>query len=421
VEGGIRKYIGVWRAGSDGYYLWNGVDWNGFVAKWQELAPQGLRLVDMCSYVEDGTRKYLGVWRGGSDGYALYGGLSWEDFVAQWQSLGQENERLIRIERYVPKVQWAKAFRDALQGKAVGWAYAVNQGGNLVDSGASGYARAPWESSTPGVIMATTTRMPIASVSKPITALALLKLLQNNLAALDQPFYPYVASRWGNPGAGVNTVTLRNLLTMKSGMKLQSALFVDYDSAMQDLISSNLVGTPGVTPLYNNGNFSLLGAVIEALSGQSYVTYVQQQIFAPMGIMLSATPPPQSTGILFYKRQVFSGGGAWFPTLTCSTACGGWNGSVLDLMKFMKGVRNHAVLGATATDKMFNEQLGWYATAGAYGTYYQHNGILYTGDGRGLTTGLIRLAADTDAVLFINTWDFDTIGLLVQAFDNYWA
>ena len=42
-----ERYSGVWRSGSDGYYLWAGADWPHFIAKWNELADQNLRLVDL--------------------------------------------------------------------------------------------------------------------------------------------------------------------------------------------------------------------------------------------------------------------------------------------------------------------------------------------------------------------------------------
>ena len=49
-EGGVTKYAGVWRQGSDGHYLWAGVDWENFTSKWKELAKQNLRLTSLEIY-----------------------------------------------------------------------------------------------------------------------------------------------------------------------------------------------------------------------------------------------------------------------------------------------------------------------------------------------------------------------------------
>jgi hypothetical protein len=49
-EGGVTKFAGVWRAGSDAHYLWVGVDWENFTAKWHELAKNNLRLTSFEIY-----------------------------------------------------------------------------------------------------------------------------------------------------------------------------------------------------------------------------------------------------------------------------------------------------------------------------------------------------------------------------------
>jgi hypothetical protein len=99
-EAGQMRYTGVWRAGTDGYYLWVGVDWNSFQSTWQMLAGQNQRLIDIETYMEGGQRKYAGVWREGTDGHALWTGLDWPTFKAKWQELAGQNLRLVDIEVY---------------------------------------------------------------------------------------------------------------------------------------------------------------------------------------------------------------------------------------------------------------------------------------------------------------------------------
>ncbi|HYK46213.1 MAG TPA: T9SS type A sorting domain-containing protein [Parafilimonas sp.] len=101
LKNGTRYYNGVWRAGTDAYALYGGVTWSDFVTEWQTLAGQGLRLIDIETYVSNTTRLYVGVWRAGTDGYALYGGLNWNDFVAKWQQLAGQNLRLIDVATYI--------------------------------------------------------------------------------------------------------------------------------------------------------------------------------------------------------------------------------------------------------------------------------------------------------------------------------
>jgi murein DD-endopeptidase MepM/ murein hydrolase activator NlpD len=100
VVNGQRRYTGVWRAGSDAHYLWVGVTWSSFVAKWQELSGKGLRLIDLETYVDGGVRRYAGVWRAGTDGHYLWVGVSWQDFLNKWEELSKNGLRLIDFEAY---------------------------------------------------------------------------------------------------------------------------------------------------------------------------------------------------------------------------------------------------------------------------------------------------------------------------------
>jgi murein DD-endopeptidase MepM/ murein hydrolase activator NlpD len=101
LQNGKRYYNGVWRAGTDNYALLNGLNWTDFTAQWTSLAKQNLRLVDIETYMSGSTRLYLGVWRAGTDNYALLGGLNWTDFTAQWTSLAKQNLRLIDVASYL--------------------------------------------------------------------------------------------------------------------------------------------------------------------------------------------------------------------------------------------------------------------------------------------------------------------------------
>ena len=99
--GGVRRYSGVWRAGTDGHYLWVGVDWNNFQAKWTQLSNQGLRLTVLRTYVDGNTVRYAGVWRAGTDGHYLWAGVDWNNFNAKWEELSKQNLRLVSFDTCV--------------------------------------------------------------------------------------------------------------------------------------------------------------------------------------------------------------------------------------------------------------------------------------------------------------------------------
>lgn len=101
MSGSTRCFLGVFRQGTGGYVLSPyGKDWNQFVAYWSDLGKVNQRLIDIESFVENGKRIYLGVWREGADGYVLWGGVDWESFVSKWAENGAAGLRLIDMETW---------------------------------------------------------------------------------------------------------------------------------------------------------------------------------------------------------------------------------------------------------------------------------------------------------------------------------
>jgi hypothetical protein len=113
-----RRYVGVFRSGSDGHFLWVGVEWDDFVAKWTELSNKGFRLIDLETYKEGNKRLYAGVFRAGSDKHFLWAGVEWDAFVAKWKELSNKGLRLIDLETYEEsnKRLYAGVFRAGSDG-----------------------------------------------------------------------------------------------------------------------------------------------------------------------------------------------------------------------------------------------------------------------------------------------------------------
>jgi len=116
---------------------------------------------------------------------------------------------------------WYCEIGNVLDNYAVGYSWIVMKDGIIIDSLSNGYARAPWESQWQAVPMTTQTKMNTASVSKTISAVALLNLLEQDLSQLDNPFWPYIMNHpqiTTNPAAGIQSITLRQLLQMSAGL-----------------------------------------------------------------------------------------------------------------------------------------------------------------------------------------------------------
>lgn len=99
-EGGKRLYNGVFQAGVGDHFLWAGVEWPAFTEKWTELSGKGFRLIDLETYREGNRRLYAGVFQGGTDAHYLWAGVEWAPFVAKWEELSKNGLRLVDLETY---------------------------------------------------------------------------------------------------------------------------------------------------------------------------------------------------------------------------------------------------------------------------------------------------------------------------------
>lgn len=118
VIGSHALWSGVWRGGSDGHYLWINASQDNFIAKWRELAPSNLRLTTLNTYEVNGQRLWAGVWRAGSDGYYLWINADQSNFIAKWQELNAQNLRLVDLDVQVlsGQVLWNGVWRSGSDG-----------------------------------------------------------------------------------------------------------------------------------------------------------------------------------------------------------------------------------------------------------------------------------------------------------------
>ena len=131
----------------------------------------------------------------------------------------------------------------------------------------------------------------IGSVTKSFTALAIMQLSEAGRVQLDAPVQRYLPWwRVADPDASTQ-ITVRHLLYQVSGLSKATgnayATSGDtHDSALEDRVralrDAELTEPVGTTWQYSNANYWTLGMIVQAVSGQSYETYVQQHIFDPL-------------------------------------------------------------------------------------------------------------------------------------------
>lgn len=139
-----------------------------------------------------------------------------------------------------------------------------------------------------------TSKFELASVSKPLTALGVLKLAEEEKLRLDQtvndffPDFPYLG------------ITIKMLLSHRSGLPnyiyFSEEAWKDRTKAMNNMDAMDLLiehkptryGAPDGRFHYNNSNYMVLAAIIEKVTGQDFAVYMKESIFNPAGMKNTA-------------------------------------------------------------------------------------------------------------------------------------
>jgi D-alanyl-D-alanine carboxypeptidase len=140
----------------------------------------------------------------------------------------------------------------------------------------------------------------IASISKPITAITVLQLVEEGVVGLDDPVGSIVADAVGvgAPSAGVAGLTVRQLLTHTTGFPQYENLF--FRNQVGSCEEAAAVGVTrslqGGGYRYSNMNYCVLGVLIEQLTGQDYEQVVYERLLTPLGISGMRLAPTYDPG-----------------------------------------------------------------------------------------------------------------------------
>lgn len=135
----------------------------------------------------------------------------------------------------------------------------------------------------------------IASVSKPITALAIMKLVEQKHVRLDDPITTYFV----NVPKTRQGITIEHLLTHTSG--LDHTYSCDDITNREKAIEIILNETPQLDPVgtayhYSGDNYTLLAAIIEIASQDTFENYVGKNVLSLAGIFTSGESVPAFVG-----------------------------------------------------------------------------------------------------------------------------
>jgi CubicO group peptidase (beta-lactamase class C family) len=188
------------------------------------------------------------------------------------------------------------AARQALASSTTpGLAVALVHHGRLV--WAAGYGVAD---RTTGQPVTATTRFQAASLSKPVTAWGVLRLVESGRIGLDEPIVGHLR-RWRPPASPFDAdgLTVRRLLSHTAGLSVHGYVGQRADRPLPSIVASlsgktgdgfpvELLEAPGQRWLYSGGGYSLAQLLVEELTGRPFTDYMQAEILEPLGMTASS-------------------------------------------------------------------------------------------------------------------------------------
>jgi N-acyl-D-amino-acid deacylase len=144
----------------------------------------------------------------------------------------------------------------------------------------------------------------IASVSKPITAAAVLNLVHEGKLSLNSKVFD-ILSEYTPRDAAARDITVGELLDMTAGWnkaksgdpileplmsraarKMNVTRPPDFDATIRYVLRRKLDFKPGTKFAYSNFEYGLLGKIVEKITGRPYANFVRESVFAPAGVSL---------------------------------------------------------------------------------------------------------------------------------------
>jgi serine beta-lactamase-like protein LACTB len=202
----------------------------------------------------------------------------------------------------------------------------------------------------------------IASITKPMTAIAIMQLYEKGMLELDIPIQTYLKEF---PEKVKGDITIRHLLKHTSGIshyasKWDALSFTHYPTlvnALDAFKDKELLFEPGTQYMYSSYGYTILGAIIEKVSQMSYGEYMKKHIWDIAGM--------SNTSLEEAKQKYNNKSGLYLKIsstyikspktdLSIIYSAGGVQSTAKDMLKFGEAVLHNKLIQWTTLEMMIN-------------------------------------------------------------------
>lgn len=317
--------------------------------------------------------------------------------------LSQDQQRLSpdTVER-IEKAVTSRMSAESIPGLSV----ALVLDGKLVWS--NGFGLADLENFVPSK-SATVYRL--GSISKPLTATAVMELVEQGRLDLDAPIQKHCPSFPAKPWP----ITTRELLGHLGGIRHYADNFVEntrhYDSVTEGLeIFKNdpLIAEPGTKFHYSSYGYNLLGCVVEGASGENFAAYLTSHVFVPAGMSNMQVDdvfrliPNRVRG--YSKNPDGSVRNSDLMDSSYKIPSGGISSTVVDLAEFALALQSGKLLKPATLEEMWtsqktrNGQATGYGMGWGIGEFHGLKMVAHSGGQSGTDTDLLLIPSKGFAV-----------------------
>jgi CubicO group peptidase (beta-lactamase class C family) len=281
----------------------------------------------------------------------------------------------------------------------------VARGDTIVLSKAYGAANLEWNiPNTPA------TKFRLGSLTKQFTAASILLLEERGKLKVDEPIKTYLP----DAPAAWDKITIFNLLTHSSGIPNFTS-FPDYaamepfatpvDKIVARFRDKPLDFAPGAKMSYSNSGYVLLGYLIERITGGSYATFVQDNIFTPLGMKDSGYD--SNSAVILRRASGYAPSptgpmNAGFIHMSIPHAAGALYSTTEDLLKWQQALYGGRVVSAASLQKMTTPFKGDYAFGLTVRTVNGRKMIAHGGGIEGFNTSLSYFPDEKLAIVVLS-------------------
>lgn len=365
--GGSPLFAGIWEktASAPAWQARHNLTAAQFQQAFNELVGQGYRLKDVSGYNTGGTDYYAGIWeKTGGPVWQARNGVPDAWYQNVFDNYYYQGFRPVLVTAFASgnaaklngvwettnlKAADLQVISTQMQqylsaNQAPGAAIAITKDGRLVYAAGFGYAN-----KETGEEAGPTSLFRIASVSKPFTSVAIMKLIESgSLHLTDHVFGPggILSAQFPTPPMNqkINGITIKHLLEHVSGLSNAGGdpMFMNTGMNHTPLISwvlndpaHRMTRDANTQFEYLNFGYSLLGRVIEKVTGKSYEQYVREAVLAPSGISGMFIDANSEAARRPREAKYYPPAAAYALNVTRFDAHGGWVATPIDLVRFL--------------------------------------------------------------------------------------